>query len=182
MIRPIYSPTFSLSLDARAQLTRRIKQTGDFPVYLFCNHAPSFLKAHLTVEQCGTDIAVQVRLGETVNTLTVELPDAAYKVETLLEEVANQHYERIAQPVLARDLEFMLRNAATSRRGLYLLPQSGMQDLGLHLTPATVDVEKTYFRFLLGGTGITALTLLPADPEQAYEVLSNFVREIREWQ
>ena len=182
MIRPTFSPTFSLSLDARAQLAERIKQTGDFPVYLFCNHAPSFLKAHLTVEQCGSDIAVQVRLGETVNTLTVGLLDAAYRVEHFVEEVANQHYERIAQPVLARDLEFMLRNAATNRRGLYLLPQSGMQDLRLLLTAAASDVEQTYFRFLLGGAGITALTLLPADPDQAYEVLSNFVREIKEWQ
>jgi hypothetical protein len=125
---------------------------------------------------------VQVRLGETVNTLTVGLLDAAYRVEHFVEELANLHYERTAQPVLARDLEFMLRNAATSRRGLYLLPQSGMQDLRLLLTAAASNPEQTYFRFLLGGAGISAPMLLPADPDQAYELLSNFVCEIKEWQ
>lgn len=175
-------PTFSLSFDARAQLAEHVKQNGVFPLSLVCNYAPSFLQAHLTIEQCGSDVAVQVRLGETVNTLTVGLfDDTAHRVEHFVEELANTHYERMAQPILNRDLEFLLRNAATGRRGLYLLPQSGMHDLRLLLTAAG-NPDQTYFRFLLGGSGISAPMLLPADPDQAYELLSNSVREIKEWQ
>lgn len=176
-------PTFSLSFDARAQLAEHVKQNGVFPLSLVCNYAPSFLLAHLTIEQCGSDVSVQVRLGETVNTLTVGLlDDTAHRVEHFVEELANMHYERMAQPILDRDLEFLLRNAATSRRGLYLLPQSGMHDLRLLLTAAAVNPDQTYFRFLLGGAGISAPMLMPADPDKAYELLSNFVREVKEWQ
>lgn len=176
-------PTFSLSFDARSQLAEHVKQNGVFPLSLVCNYAPSFLLAHVTIEQCGSDVAVQVRLGETVNTLTVGLlDDTAHKVECFVEELANTHYERMAQPILDRDLEFLLRNAAASRRGLYWLPQSGMHHLQLKLTAAANNSSQTYFRFLLGGAGITALKLLPADPDQAYGLLSNFVREIKEWQ
>lgn len=176
-------PTFSLSFDARAQLAEHVKQNGVFPLSLVCNYAPSFLLAHLTIEQCGSDVAVQVRLGETVNTLTVGLlDDTAYKVEHFVEELANLHYERMAQPILDRDLEYLLRNAATRRRGLYLLPQSGMHDLRLLLTASASNADQTYFRFLLGGAGITALALLPADPDQGYEVLSKLVCQIKEWQ
>lgn len=176
-------PTFSLSFDARAQLAEHVKQNGVFPLSLVCNYAPSFLLAHLTIEQCGSEVAVQVRLGETVNTLTVGLlDDTALRVEHFVEELANTHYERMAQPILDRDLEFLLRNAATSRRGLYLLPQSGMHDLRLLLTAAASNPDQTYFRFLLGGAGISAPMLMPVDPEKAYELLSNFVREVKEWQ
>ncbi|RMM00526.1 hypothetical protein APX70_04570, partial [Pseudomonas syringae pv. maculicola] len=168
-------PTFSLSFDARAQLAEHVKQNGIFPLSLVCNYAPSVLLAHLTIEQCGSDVAVQVRLGETVNTLTVGLlNDTAQRVEGFVEELANAHYERMAQPVFDRDLEFLLRNAATSHRGLYLLPQSGMHDLRLLLTAANDNSEQTYFRFLLGGAGISAPMLMPADPHKAYELLSTF--------
>jgi hypothetical protein len=177
------SPTFSLSYDARAQLAEHVKLNGVFPLSLVCNYAPSFLLAHLTIEQCGSDVAVQVRLGETVNTLTVGLlDDTAHRVESFVEELANAHYERMAQPILDRDLKFLLRSAATSRRGLYWLPQSGMHHLQLKLTAAASNPAQTNFRFLLGGAGITPLRLLPADPDQAYNLLSNFVREIKEWQ
>lgn len=176
-------PTFSLSYDARARLAEQVKQNGVFPLSLVCNYAPSFLIANLTIEQCGSDVAVQVRLGETLNTLTVgHLDDTVYRVERFLEELANAHYERMAQPILDRDLEFLLRNAANSARGLYLLPQSGMHNLKLLLTAAADDEDQTYFRFLLGGAGISAPILMPSDPDKAYELLSNFVREVKEWQ
>lgn len=115
-------PTFSLSFDARAHLAEHVKQTGVFPLSLVCNYAPSFLLAQLTVERCGSDVAVQVRLGQTVNTLTVALrDDTAHRVEHFVEELANSHYEPQANPILDRALEFPLRNATASRRGDYLL-------------------------------------------------------------
>jgi len=57
-----------------------------------------------------------------------------------------------------------------------------MHDLRLLLTAAAANPDQTYFRFLLGGAGISAPMLMPADPDKAYELLSNFVREVKEWQ
>ncbi|WP_233093609.1 MULTISPECIES: hypothetical protein [unclassified Pseudomonas] len=136
-------PTFSLSFDARAQLAEHVKETGVFPLSLVCNYAPSSLLAQLTVEQCGADVAVQVRLGETVNTLTVALlDDTAHRVEHFLEELANSHYEPMAKPILNRDLQFLLTHDISEQdRQLLSRSVSGWRNANVEIDTAIQSEE-----------------------------------------
>lgn len=172
-------PSFTLSPIARSQLAEQVQNNGEFHHFLSGADAASgdepVFQAILAVEQSGPEVSVQVRLGQTVNTLTLRrTEDTARKVAMFLEELTKAY-------AASTDLELVLRNAVREQGGCYSLPQCGVEGLGVVLTPSTHDPERTIFRFVLNGVGITLPMLLPGDHHHALRLLTGCVDEIKGW-
>lgn len=173
---------FTLSSEARQRLAGQITENGLFTHVMGVDHSEApgpkhWLIVNLDIEQCGADVSIRAQMRGTNNSLTIpQNKDAAFRVASFLEELASGHAPD-APHTLKHAMESILRNAIHSRQGVYSLSASGMDDLGLSLSPATRP-GRVIFRFEMSGVGLTLPLLLPSDQEQALELLSGCVQEL----
>jgi hypothetical protein len=174
--------TFTLSSEARQRLAGQIAENGLFTHVLGVDHSEGpgpkhWLIVNLDIEQCGADVSVSAEMRGTKNSLTIPRNiEAGFQVASFIEELANGHAPD-SPHTLKHAMESILRKAIHRRQGVYSLSASGMDDLGLSLSPATRP-GRVIFRFEMSGVGLTLPLLLPSDQEQALELLSGCVREL----
>lgn len=173
---------FTLSSEARHLLAGQITENGFFVHLLGIDHSEGpgpkhWLIVNLDIEQSGTDVSVRAQMRGTINSLTIpQNTHAAFRVASFLEELANGDAPD-ASHNLKNKMESILRNAIYRRQGVYSLSASGVDDLGLSLSPATRP-GRVIFRFEMSGVGLTLPLLLPSDQEQALELLSGCVQDL----
>jgi len=81
--------TLCLSPDARSQLSVQVTQNGTFSHLLYADDGISYATAFIAIEQGVEAVSVQVRLGNSVNSLTIaNLEDAAERIACFVEELA----------------------------------------------------------------------------------------------
>jgi hypothetical protein len=173
---------FTLSSEARQTLAGQIARNGHFSHHLGTDHTEGqgpkhWLIVNLDIEQCGADVSVRVQMRGTINSLTIpQSTHAASRIASFLEELANGDAPE-APHCLRNTMESILWNAICQRQGVYSLSASGVDDLGISLSPATRP-GRVIFRFEMSGMGLTLPLLLPNDQEQALELLSGCVQEL----
>ena len=78
-----------LSPDARSQLSDQVTQNGTFSHHLFARDGRCCATAIVAIEQGLEAVSVQVRLGSTVNSLTIPKTEHVFeRIACLLEELA----------------------------------------------------------------------------------------------
>lgn len=174
--------TLTLSSASRSELTGQATQNGTFRHSLRDVHGLIRCMAFVTIEQCDAATYVRVKLGESINSVTLaRRADTGKRVAKFLEELANgvspSSVPEIDEYRLADDMELTLRDAVREGKGTYYLPVDDI-DLCLLLGPAQSNTRRTTFRFELNGEGLTLPLLLPSDRQIAYELLSACVQEL----
>lgn len=82
--------SLSLSTDARSLLARQVNESGTFSHALYAENGICYATASVAIEQGAGAISVQIRLGSSVNSITLKRrKDAADQVADILEELAN---------------------------------------------------------------------------------------------
>jgi len=80
----------SLSPDARSQLALQVTESGTFSHALYAENGICYATAYVVIEQGAGAISVQVRLGSSVNSITLKRrKDSAERLAEFLEELAN---------------------------------------------------------------------------------------------
>lgn len=175
----------SLSPDSRSQLTRQVALNGTF-VHVLLDERPERGLAWVTIDQCTDAVHAQIKMGRTVNSITLaRRDDTAERLARFMEEIANgetsSSVPEVDEYLLVTDLEAALRDAIRTGQGTNHLPVDTFDTglcLGLLLRSAVSDPRRTVFRFELNGENLTLPMLLPTDPNLAYELLESCVREL----
>lgn len=82
--------TLRLSPDARSQLSVQVTQNGTFSHALYADNGIRYATAYIAVEQSVGSASVQVRLGNSVNTMAIATrKDTAERIACFVEELAN---------------------------------------------------------------------------------------------
>jgi len=85
-----------LSPDARSQLLDQVTQNGIFSHHFFAEDGRCSATAIVAIEQGLDDVSIQVRLGSSVNSLTIPKTDyVAERIAAFLEELAICNDQRI---------------------------------------------------------------------------------------
>ena len=82
--------TLRLSPVARSRLSAQITQNGVFVHTLYGDNGENCAKAAIVIEQCNSAVSMRVKLGDSINSVTlIHREDTAKRAAHFLEEVAN---------------------------------------------------------------------------------------------
>lgn len=174
--------TLHLPLHARSRLSQQISLNGVFVHPLQDDYGVTSATAAITIEQCDRAVSIRIKLGDSINSITLpHREDTGERAALLVEELANgvvpSERPEVQELLLTGDLEVTLRKAVLMQQGTYELPVEGIEDLWLKLRPSAIDPLRTVFQFELDSVGLTLPLRLPSARHLAYEMLLACVQE-----